>query len=277
MLPELGMNILNLASDPEISMEDMAREIHQDPSLAARVLKVANSPFYGLSREVDSLRLALVILGLIDVRNIALGVMVFKVMDGMDTYSNYDREKFWTHSSGCAVAARILGRKLDLHTEGGDFTAGLLHDMGKIIIDEYFNEEFVQICGYSKEADTPMIEAEREVLGDSHERIAGWLAEKWSLPETLCEAIKYHYILPPPESGLVFQDPKTVALIYVAEAFCDANNVGWDGDSGCNDIKNEIVWDILLSGQDKYSQNDIDAILDEVLDEFEEASLHPFQ
>ena len=257
-------------------MEDMAREIHRDPSLAERVLKVANSPFYGMTRQVDSLRLALVILGLIEVRNIALGVMIFKVIDGMDTHSTYNRGKFWNHSAGCAVAARILGRKLDLHTEGVDFTAGLLHDTGKIIIDEYFNREFVQICDYSKGADTPLIEAERKFLGDSHEQIAGWLAEKWLLPETLCEAIIYHHVLSSPESGFVLKAPKTVALTYVAEAFCDINNIGWDGDSGCNDIKDEIVWGILLSEQDKYSQDDIDAILDEVLREFEETSLHPF-
>lgn len=272
-LPEVGMNILDLAADPEVSMEEMARVIKRDPSLVARVLKVANSPFYGMPRQVDSLQLALVILGLCEVRNIALGITILKVIKGLDTHVTYDREKFWIHSLGCGVAARILGRKLNLRSDGADFIVGLLHDMGKIIIDEYFGSEFVRIYDTSMQDHCSMIEAEKKFLGESHERIAGWLAEKWRLPESLCEAIVHHHDLSPEGSKRPLIDPRTAALAYVAEAFCARHEVGWDGDAGRNEITDKGAWEILLSGQDKYSYDDVDTILEETFQEFKETPL----
>jgi HD-like signal output (HDOD) protein len=121
-----------------------------------------------------------------------------------------------------------------------------------------------------------MLKAEKKFLGESHERIAAWLAEKWHFPESLCEAIIYHHSLALTKSTPQLKDPKTVAMTYIAEAFCDRNSVGWDGDSGCNDIKAKKVWDILLSGQNKYAMNDVDEILDEVLQEFRKSPLGIF-
>ncbi len=273
-LPKIGLSILDLADDPEISMEDMSRLMQHDPSLAARVLKVANSPFYGMPRQVDSLQLALVILGLCEVRNIALGIMILKIMSGLDTHITYDRDKFWTHSTGCGIAARILGRKLNMRSEGADFIVGLLHDMGKIILDEYFCEQFARIFERMTATGAPMVKAEREIIGESHEQVGGWLAEKWRLPETLCEAITYHHRFPELQEGPALKDPKTVALAYITEAFCDQYMIGWDGDSGCNDIRNEQAWEILLSGQSTYSAGDIGVILDETKQEFNDAPLH---
>ena len=142
-LPKVAMQIIDLASDPEVSMDELSRAIHQDPSLAASVLKVANAPFYGISRRVDSLQLALVILGLADVRNIALGVTILNVIRDLNPNEAYYGEKFWVHCAGCGIVARILGRKLNLRSEGADFIVGLLHDMGKIVIDEHFDSKFV--------------------------------------------------------------------------------------------------------------------------------------
>lgn len=274
-LPEIGMNILDLAADPEISMEELSRAINRDPSLSARVLKVANSPFYGMPRQVDSLQLALVILGLYEVRNIALGIMILKVIEGLDTHVIYDREKFWIHSIGCGIAARILSRRLNMRGDNTGFAVGLLHDMGKIIIDEYFSQEFAQIHNKTLHDNCAMIEAEKEILGESHEQIAGWLVEKWRLPETLCEAVVHHHDLSPrAESGKALKDPKAAALVYIAEAFCHRHEVGWDGDSSCNDIEDKMAWEILLSGQDKYSHDDIGTILDETFQEFIEIPIN---
>ena len=270
-LPKVGMTILEFASDPEISMEELSRSIHQDPSLAARVLKVANSPFYGMSRQVDSLRLALVILGLNEVRNIAIGITIFNVIRDLSSNVTYDREKFWIHSAGCGVVARIIGRKLSLGGEGTDFIAGLLHDMGKIIIDEYFGDDFKLIFEKTRTYGIPMLEAERAVLGESHEHIGQWLAEKWRLPETLCEAIFYHHESPSPESCAAVKAPDLVALSYIAEAFCDRYEIGWDGDSGYNDLKNRKVWEVLLSQQDEYTIDDVDTLLAETYQAFRQA------
>jgi HD-like signal output (HDOD) protein len=226
-----------------------------------------------MPRQVDSLQLALVILGLREVRNIALGIMILKVIDGMNTDVTYDREKFWTHSLGCGVVAKIIGRKLELRNDGADFIVGLLHDMGKIIIDEYFSEDFLQIHDISMQRRCTMLDAEKRFLGESHERIAGWLAEKWRLPETLCEAIIHHHDLSFPGLERPLIDPRNAALAFIAEAFCGCHEIGWDGDAGCNEIKDKRAWGILLSGQDEYSYDDVDKLLEETLREFEDTPL----
>ena len=276
-LPKVAIRIIDLASNPEVSMDELSGAIHQDPSLAARVLRIANSSFYGMPRQVDSLQLALVILGLEEVRNLALGITLLNVIKDLDTHVSYDREKFWIHSAGCGIVARAIGRKLQFRSHGTDFVAGLLHDMGKIIIDEYFGSKFILIFNKTFTHKPPMLEAEREILGESHELVGGWLAEKWRLPETLCEAIIHHHDFPSSESWPALKDPGVVALAYIAEAICDRYEIGWDGDSGYNDVKDKNAWDVLLSRQDRYTENDIDTILEETRQVFNEASLYLLQ
>ncbi|UCD57464.1 MAG: HDOD domain-containing protein [Candidatus Hydrogenedentota bacterium] len=273
-ISKVGMKILELASDPEVSMSELSEAIHQDPSLAARVLKVANSPFYGMSRQVDSLQLALVILGINEVRNVALGLSLFNVVKSLSSHVTYDREKFWLHSAGCGIVSRILGRKLGFREEGTDFIVGLLHDVGKIIIDEYFGTEFNLIFNKTLAHETTMLEAEREFLGGSHDQVGGWVAEKWRLPETLCDAILYHHDLPLAEPWTTAKDPRLVSLSYVAEAFCEHYEVGWDGDTGYCDVRNWNAWEVLLSGQENYARDDIGVILNETLQAFSEARPH---
>ncbi len=270
----IGMKILDLAADPEVSMSELSRGIHQDPSLAARVLKVANSPFYGMARQVDSLQLALVILGLNEVRNIALGLSLFNVVKTLDSNVTYDRGKFWVHSAGCGIIARILGRKLNFRSEGTDFIVGLLHDLGKIIIDEYFSTEFAQIFQKTLTTKMKMLEAEREFLGESHEQVGEWLVEKWRLPETVCEAILYHHDLPEAGYRNALKDPRLISLAYIAEAFSEYYDIGWDGDCSYSDVRDPEAWHTLLSGQDKYSIKDIDVILAETLQAFSDARPH---
>jgi len=268
------MRILELASDPEISIDELSRAIHQDPALAARVLKVANSPFYGLPRRVDSLQLALVILGLADITNIALGITILNVIQNLNPTAAYNAEKFWVHCAGCGIVARILGRKLNLRSQGADFTAGLLHDIGKIVIEEHFDRKFVFLFNKAFTHAPPILEAERELLGESHERIGGWLADKWRLPETLSDAILYHHDLPSPDLWESVKEPRLAALSYLAEAFCEQYNVGWDGDFGYSDVRNREAWRVLLSEQDRYTTRDIDVIINETLQSFHEARPH---
>jgi len=271
---EIGRRIFALASDPEVSMGTLSHAIHQDPSLAARVLKVANSPFYGMSRQVDSLQLALVILGLNEVKNIALGLLLFKAIKKLNGNKSYDRTKFWFHSAACGVICRILGHKLSFRSEGTDFITGLLHDVGKIIIDQYFDSKFVTIFQKTFTHKPPMLIAEREILGESHEQLGRWLAEHWRLPETLCDAIMYHHELPSVETHAPIKDLRLASLSYIAEAFCELYNIGWDGDSGYSDIKDRRAWEILLSHQNAYAPKDIDRILTETLATFSEVRPH---
>jgi putative nucleotidyltransferase with HDIG domain len=269
-LSEVGLRIIQMASDPEISAAELSQVIQQDPSLAARLLKVANSPFYGMTRQVDSLQLALVILGLDEARNIALGLSLFEVIRKMDSHMSYDRRRFWFHCASCGAVARILARKVDFKADGVDFLAGLLHDLGKIIIDEYFRAEFTLIYGETITKRVPMLVAEREFLGNSHEKVGGWLVHKWRLPETLKDAITHHhdfFLKPGPE----VKDPKLVSLCYLSEAFCAEYGLGWDGDSGCTNVRESSAWNNLIPGEDGASEEVVERILIETLQSFNES------
>lgn len=271
-LPQIRTRIIELASDPEVSMEELSQAMSQDPPLAGRVLRVANSPFYGMSREVDSLKLALVILGISETKNIVLGLSILNILKDLDSNMAYDREKFWLHSAGCGVISRILGRKLDLKTDGADFIAGLLHDMGKIVIDEYMSEEFSHILKKTHDDEASMLEAEKELLGETHASIGAALAEEWRLPETLCDALAYHHEVPSIQPEKVLKDPLIGSLAYVAEALCGDHGIGWDGDAGTGDPRNSKAWEILLSQQDCYGVEDIDLLLNETMEDFTESN-----
>ncbi len=270
-IPKMGMRIVELASDPEVSITKLSEAIHQDPPLAARVLKVANSPFYGVARHVDSLQLALVILGLNEVRTLALGVTFFNVMKSMNPEISLFRETFWFHSAACGIVARILGRKLDIRSEGADFIAGLLHDMGKIVIDACFGGKFASVFDKTFKDAPPMIDAEKEIVGHTHEPIGAVLAEKWHLPQSICDAIAFHHAFPTTDSAANLEDPKIASVCYLSEAFCQRYKIGWDGDSGSCDLRNSKAWETILSGQDKYTESDIDGIITETLQTYTEA------
>lgn len=270
-IPKMGMRIVELASDPEVSINELSGAIHRDPPLAARVLKVANSPFYGVARHVDSLQLALVILGLNEVRNLALGVTFFNVMKSMNPEISLFRETFWFHSAASGVVARILGRKLDIRSEGTDFIAGLLHDMGKIVIDACFGGKFVSVFDKTFKHAPPMIDAEKEIFGHTHEPIGAVLAEKWHLPQPICDAIAFHHTFPTMDSTTDVADSKIASICYLSEAFCQHYKIGWDGDSGSCDLRNSNAWDAVLSGQDMYTERDIDGIIMETLQTYTEA------
>ncbi len=273
-IAKIGARVIELASSPDVSMHDLSQAIHQDPSLAARVLKVANSPFYGMPRQVDSLQLALVILGLTEVQNIALSLSVFNIVKNMNSHVTYNREQFWLHSTGCGIVAKILAHALGLRNEGTDFAAGLLHDMGKIVIDEFFADESHLIHEKMTNRRVCMLDAEVEVLGESHAPVGGWLARRWRLPDTLCDGITHHHDSQGSLPAQSIKDPKLAALSYVAEGFCGRHEIGWDGDGNTCDVKSREAWDVLLSGHKKHTWKDVDKILEQALQTYRETRPH---
>jgi HD-like signal output (HDOD) protein len=143
--------------------------------------------------------------------------------------------------------------------------------MGKIVIDGYFGNKFVSVFNRTFTHAPPMIEAETEILGESHCRIGYWLADKWRLPRPICEAILYHHDFPPTDSSAAIEDARLVALCYIAEAICGRHGIGWDGDSACAEVEKESVWKVLLAHQTTYTVRDIDSLIGEVVQAYKDA------
>ncbi len=265
-LPKVATEVISMAGNPDVSIKEIASIISQDPSLSAKILKVANSAFYGLKQRVASIQLALVILGLNKIKNLVIGISVFKTFPIRPGRPTFDREKFWEHSVGCGQIAKILATLLGCEMDGEEFVAGLLHDVGKIVLDQFFHDEFTKVVDLTFEKDIPMIEAEKEVLGTTHAEIGSWLAEDWKLPLSLVEAITYHH--EPQKAAL---NPTLTSLVRLSDLFCKAKGIGFSGDAQGVSISDRIAWKTLKAAKPQLEELDMERFVFDLDTEIERA------
>jgi HD-like signal output (HDOD) protein len=218
-LPQVVQKIMWMIDRPETSAEGLGRLIEKDPVLSAKVLQLANSPVYGFPARIASVSHAVVVLGLNVVKGLTLGATVFDMMmaAGMD--------ELWRHSLGVAMTAHILAKRVGHKTPEELFVAGLLHDLGKVVVHVKLPEIASKIRQAVQDRDLYIIEAEREVLGLTHADIAGWLATAWHLPIVLKEPIMYHH-----QPTLAKGAPIQTAIVHVADVLVKAMGCGCSGD-----------------------------------------------
>jgi len=225
-LPVVVVQIMEMVDNPKTSAADLTRLISSDQSLTAKMLKLANSAFYGFPRRIGTIGLAVVVLGFDTIKNLVLSISVLEKFSRSRSGQMFDRMGFWEHSIGCGVAGRFLARKLGYRVSGEAFVAGLLHDLGKLILSQYLVEEFSQCLQIAIKDDLFIRDAEKTVLGVTHAEVGGWLAEEWNLPRQLVEAIHFHH-----NPARAKKDRELVALTHLADVLCRAEKVGFSGDS----------------------------------------------
>jgi len=217
-IPLSMTRIMLVADDPKATANDLAQEIASDQSLTAKILQIVNSAFYGFRREISSVTDAVVILGFNQVRHMATAVSVFGAFQrGEDRL--FDRQLLWRHSLACAMTSNALTIKSrdKYPDEKGGHTAGLLHDIGKVVLDQYFHDKLVEVMVYAKDRSAPLIEAEQTILGATHADVGGWLADSWGFPVTLVESIKCHHA--PHEA----HEPRLLPFVtHASNAVCNA-------------------------------------------------------
>tara|TARA_A100001037_G_scaffold113318_1_gene103218 strand:+ start:314 stop:1324 length:1011 start_codon:yes stop_codon:yes gene_type:complete len=223
-LPTVITQMIGLIDNPKTSAKDVAGLISTDQALTAKILKLANSAFYGFPREIATVNHAVVVLGFDTVKNLGLSVSVLERFAGGSGDTEFDRQKFWEHSIACGVAARMLAGKLRYRVQGEAFAAGILHDIGKLILSQYFTDEFGEILALVRDEDLYIGKAEEQVLGLTHTEIGHWLAEKWNLPDKLVAAIAYHHA-----PGRLERDAELPSLIHLADFLCRREKIGDGG------------------------------------------------
>lgn len=227
-LPTVVTQLISVVGDPASSARQIAQLVSTDQALTAKILKVANSAFYGFSREIATVQLAIVVLGIEMVKNIGLSVAVLKRFSEGKEHPLFDRQRFWAHSIGCGVAARMLALKFkDRRIADEAFVAGVLHDIGKLILIEYFHEEFSEVLEKAESEGLAIVDAEEQVLGVSHADVGAWLAEKWNLPQSLVHAIAYHHRPFEPDAD---NPEDLVILTHMGDALIRHLRVGNSGD-----------------------------------------------
>lgn len=213
-LPVVLPRLLTLMESEKSDAYDIAQAISHDPALTSKILKVANSAYYGFSQEICSLDRAIPLLGLNMVKSLALSIGVIASLPNGDRESTHlSREGLWIHSLAVATAVRELAKRTGENSEHL-FVVGLLHDVGKIVLDQFFNEplgralEAVRDQKYSS-----LHEAERSIIGMDHGKIGDMLLKRWKFPAVISGPISVHHQTAIPE-GINLKD---VALLRVAD------------------------------------------------------------
>jgi HD-like signal output (HDOD) protein len=190
-MPDVLLTIWDLAPKEETSGKQLGEALAKDPGLSAAVLRLANSSYFGFPRKVTTVAQAIVILGFNTVMGLAAGASAFRALR-TESGGGLDPKRFYRHSLAVAAAARILVTRKGAQLAGPAFAAGILHDLGELVVAEYLSEAMPAIESLAL-AGRPYEEAEREILGITHDEVGAWFAGRWNLPPELTTAIGWHH------------------------------------------------------------------------------------
>jgi putative nucleotidyltransferase with HDIG domain len=214
VIPAFLMRMLQHVDDPSIDIDRLVEDVRCDQGLAARVLRVANSSFYGLPGQVSSIKDAIYLIGTANLRSLALAAGMMQYLPHARG-SGFDYRRFWKHGLGTALCAQAIARRTG-QDDGGPFTAGLLHDIGQLVLAILCPEIYSRFVDPGAHEGFDLA-SERSVLGFDHARVGYELARRWRLPSGIRTAILRHHDPDEPPHD------KLADLTHVACAYCPAD------------------------------------------------------
>lgn len=225
-LPVIMTKLIDAINDENSSASDLTKIMINDPAMSARVLKMANSAFYGLRFQVDNLKRAIVVLGFETVRMLALSTTILDLF-GSRKQLAFEPEDFWLHSLGAAKSAQLLGTKIKTEIVPETlFTAGLLHDIGKYCLALTLKNEYKSIVDKAMKNERALYKEEKINLSITYVDVNRWLTEKWNLPASLSYPMIYHN--QPEKVGNKY--PLETYIICLSSEISRAENFGMAGD-----------------------------------------------
>jgi len=264
-LPAVVTQLMDLMQRQDVSLEQVSTTLSLDQALSARVLQLANSPFYGVSGRVHSIRDGVSILGLRQLGTLVLAAVLSAQFEHLHGRA-LRLDEFWRHAIACAVAARALAQSQGMDPAMA-FTAGLLHDVGRLVLDQQHPAEMSQAVAWAQAHDLSHEETESELLAVSHSEVGGWVADHWRLPVSVVAAIQGHH-QPPASAQLSLTD-----LVHVANAIAHALDLAGASDEAVP-LMNPGSWARL-----GLRPTDLPPLLQQIEQEFQElrAVLRPSQ
>lgn len=229
-LPAVAIEVNKMLLDYDTTIDKLSDIIEKDQAMVSKILKLVNSAFFGLRGKISNISHAIVVLGFNTIRNAVVSISIidaFSVKEGLD---GFDITDFWKHSLAVAATSKYLAEKTGIHPADDCFVAGLLHDMGKIVLLQHFKDLFQKVWQAVKENNLSFYEAEKREIPVDHARIGGYLARKWQLPTALVDAIQYHHAVRPNAD-----DQHLLMIIHAADIIVNAytedskDNLGLSG------------------------------------------------
>lgn len=237
--------ILTLASDEHVRIDEFSTVVASSPSLAAQVVKVANSALYGMEGKVTRLERAMLILGVRTVAAIASSVLVANETRGL-RIGSISGDALWMHSLETGACAELLARCLSWPHESEAYLAGLLHDLGTQQLFEEHGDAYAALLEKAPAGDRPIVELEREQFGEDHGQRLERLATQWAFPSVLCAAFSHHHA-----PGAVSEPGQAVsALVHAAHILVEQPSEGWTDHAAHPEVDAAFLRGLGLSEDD---------------------------
>jgi putative nucleotidyltransferase with HDIG domain len=257
-LPSVVMTLNERLANERSSSENVAEIIENDQSLASQVLRLANSSFFGFKNRIVDIKQAISLIGFTTIGNLVLATSTLRHLSGFDGSELFQPSLFWKHSVAVAVAAKIIVEQAKLKLESQAFTAGLLHDIGKVILYQWFANQFHEALQLQMSHSMLLIDAEREVLGQTHAEVGYLLGQHWRFPLNLLQGIRYHHA-----PCCNQEHAEITASVHLADIIIQGVDLGSDGEIFLSSISDD-AWHLL-----KMSPRIVDQIMSEIFDSTE--------
>ena len=258
-IPAVAKKVVKALGNPNTNLNDLNKLISTDQALSARILKIANSAMYYCQREINSLNMAMSRIGLASLKSIVIAVST------KDIYKTFgEAEKLlWEHSVGVSIASQTIAQKIGGFKDDEIFLGGLMHDIGKTLLNNKDPQKYSQIFQEVHEGGKSFIDAEQEIYGFTHAEVGALIINKWNLPAILTEVIRIHHDLnpeqKPTQNGL-----KTAALINLADLICQKLGIGYKKSLDGFNLNEAVSTQIL-----EFDEDSIEKLTNQISTDFE--------
>ena len=222
--PALLQEILAVTENPSSGAKDVQAMVERDMSCSVKLLKLANSAYYGFSRQIKTIREAIVIIGLDGVKNVVMSLGIAEAFTKGTPTEKVFLSNLWVHSMATATASSVLSKSLTSVSPSVAYCAGLLHDFGKVIMSQHFGSIYEQVIIKARDEKLSILSVERSLLGVDHTTVGSWIAEAWDLPEVVVEILRGHH-----GNGPWGEDRRYIPLVGIADALAYESRVGHGG------------------------------------------------
>ncbi len=259
-LPTVYTQLMEVMANSRSSINDAAMVIASDQVAATKILKVANSPLFGLSTRVDSINKAIFLLGFNEVKNIIIATSIMDMFDMKNSNAYFNPVDFWKYSIGVGITSRYFAKETGITNVDSFFLSGIIHAIGKLFLYQSFPQEFLLALEIAHDNRLNLRDAEREIFGTTHTVVGELLAERWKLPNTISNAIRNY------PTGLVNQVPDIlVSIVHLSTIVAKALNFGNSGES-LIDKPSEHIWELL-----SLRQGSLEAAFGELTNSYEQS------
>ncbi|MFC1524118.1 HDOD domain-containing protein [Thermodesulfobacteriota bacterium] len=248
-IPSVAIQINEEIKKKSLTAKSLGAIIERDQSLTSKLLRLANSAYYGLPRQIETPQKAITILGLDTIQSIAMTLSIFQLFTS-DSEPVIDLEGLWFHSLGTAVAAKEVISITQKESGEKAFICGIIHDIGKILIIHNLPQQMNEIMTIMGNSDTPILAAEEEILGYNHPKAGAMLADFWNFPLDFVKSIQHHHHPYLPKNKDELNEAALVNAIYVGNTIAKAISLGKSTDQAVGKIRKETMEFLQIPGQE---------------------------